>query len=169
MGCQSDVTKRKQHEGGQNKFQQRFKKRKKVMKIQEAKKVYLEKKRYVKKIIAKAKNEESKKLITELVEKEGLHYIYKMVKYNGMEKKEIMGIPCLMGKDGQIKAKLTDKLKEFEEYASNILNVENKWDGYLINLHVEGPCERFFEDVWKALNSMKTVRQQDPVTLHQIC
>ena len=73
-----------------------YKKWQKV-KTEEAKKVYLEKKRYVKKIIAKAKNEESKKLTTELqstfiIEKEGLHYIYKMVKYNGMEKTEIVGI-----------------------------------------------------------------------------
>ena len=35
--------------------------------------------------------------------KKGVHHIYQMIKYNGIEKKEIMGIPCLKRKNGQIK------------------------------------------------------------------
>ena len=65
-----------------------------------------------------------------------------------------MGIPFLKGKDGQIKVKLADKLKELEEYANNLLNVENKWDGKLINAHLEGPFVE--ENVQKAPSSMQT-------------
>ena len=58
---------------------------------------------------------------------------------------------------------MEDKLKELEKYANNLLNVENKWDERLINLHVEEPYERFVEEeVWKALNSMKTSKATGP-------
>ena len=68
-----------------------------------------------------------------------------------MEWRKKLGMPCLMGKNKQKKAKLTDKLKELKEYANNLLNVENKWHKYLINAHVEEHYERFIEeDVRKA-------------------
>ena len=54
-------------------------------------------------------------------------------------KRQKLWVYCLIDKDGKAKPKLADKLKELEEYANNLLNVENKWDGYLINAHVEGP------------------------------
>ena len=80
-----------------------------------------------------------------------------------MEKKEFMGITCLKEKDGQLKVKLAVKLKELEEYANNLLNLENKWDVKLINAHVEGPYERFVEeDVQNALSSMKIGKATGP-------
>ena len=43
------------------------------------------------------------------------------------------------------------------------MNVENKWDGYLINAQVEGTYERFVEeDIQKALNSIKTGKAAGP-------
>ena len=121
------------------KVQEKRKSYKKWLKVKtkEAKKEYLEKKRCVKKIVANAKNKESKKLTTDLVKEESLHNVYQITKNNRMEKKKIMDIPCLKGKDGQLKVKLADNLKELEEYANNLLNMENKWNGKLINAHVE--------------------------------
>ena len=58
---------------------------------------------------------------------------------------------------------VADKLKEPEEYVNILLNVENKWDGNLINVNVEAPYERFVkEDVRKAVSSMKTGKAAGP-------
>ena len=47
-----------------------------------------------------------------------------MIKCNGIEKKEIVGIPCVNGKDGPISQSwLTTK--ETEEYVNNLLSVES--------------------------------------------
>ena len=51
--------------------------------------------------------------------------------------KEIVGIPSPKGNDGQVMVKLDDKLKELEDYSNNLLNVEHRWDGNLIYVHLD--------------------------------
>ena len=42
--------------------------------------------------------------------------------------KDIVEMPCIRGKDGNIKVSLEDKMEVWKEYEEKLLNEENEWN-----------------------------------------
>ena len=87
-------------------------------------------KKKVKRVIAVAKEKEGK-IITELFEKKNSkaeQYVFKLCKQNKKDKKDIMGMPCILGNDGKLKVTLQEKIKVWKEYKEKLLNEENEWN-----------------------------------------
>ena len=73
---------------------------------------------------------------------EGLKQIFRMARHAKKNKVDIIGIPCIRGKDGQLKITWKDRTAVWKEYEELLLNTENKWSGVLSNPgQIEGPCE----------------------------
>ena len=82
-------------------------------KDQRSKQQYWAMKKKVKRVVAAAKEKKGKK-ITELLEKKNskaLQYVFKLCKQSKKDKKDIMGMPCILGKDGKLKVTLQEKIK----------------------------------------------------------
>ena len=83
-------------------------------------------KRKVKRVVAVEKKEGKK--LTELLEKKNsraLQFVFKQCKQSKKDRKYIMGMPCILGKDGKLKVTLREKIKFGEE---KLLNEENDWN-----------------------------------------
>ena len=99
-------------------------------KDQRSKEQYWAMKKKVKRVVAAAKENEGKK-ITELLEKKyskALQYVFKPCKQSKKDKKDIIGMPCILGKDGKLKVTLQEKIKVWKEYGEKLLNEENDWN-----------------------------------------
>ena len=84
-------------------------------------------KKKLKRVVAAAKKKEGIK-ITNLLEKKNLkalQYVFKLCKQSKKNKKDIMGMPCILGKDGKLKVTLQEKIKVWKEYEEKLLNEEN--------------------------------------------
>jgi hypothetical protein len=131
----------------------------------ESKKQYLTKKREAKRIVAAAKEMESKKIVEELeLEKTGgLRQVFRMARQSEKDKRDIVGMPCVRGKDGELKVTLKDKIEVWMEYEKQLLNEENEWDRVVNAEQNEGPCERVSEEaVEDALSKMKAGKAAGP-------
>jgi len=131
----------------------------------ESKKQYLMKKREAKRAVAAAKEKENK-YMTEKLERnnvDGLRDLFKMARQSEKDKRDIVGMPYVRGKNGELKVTLSDKIKVWKEYAEKLLNEENEWDGRLDAEMNEGPCEEISEDEVKdALSRMKVGKAAGP-------
>ena len=123
-----------------------------------------------------AKKKEGKK-ITKLLEKKNskaLHYVFKLCKQSKKDKKDIMGMPCILGKDGKLKVTLQEKIIVWKECEEKLLNEENDWNKSMEIIKVEGPCEQVStEDVMEALVLINTGKAAGPsgvsVELLNVC
>ena len=98
----------------------------------------------VKRVAAAAKKKDGKK-ITKFLEKKNskaLQYVFKLCKQSMKDKKDIMGMPCILGKDGKLKVTLQEKIKIWKEYEEKLLNEENDWNKSLEITKVKGPCKQ---------------------------
>ena len=104
--------------------------------------------------------------MTELLEKKNskaLQYVFKLCKESKKDKKEIMGMPCILGKNGKLKVTLQEKIKVWKEYEAKLLNEENDWNKSLEITTVEGPCEQVStEDVMEDFVLMNTGKAAGP-------
>ena len=94
-------------------------------KDQQSKKQYWAMKKKVKRVAAAAAKEKEGKKITELLEKKNLkalQYIFKLYKQSKKDKKDIMEMPCILGKDGKLTVTLREKIKVWKEYEEKLLN-----------------------------------------------
>ena len=102
-----------------------------------------------------------------------LKYVFKLCKQSKKDKKDTMGMPCILGKDGKLKVTLQEKIKVWKEYEEKLLNDENDWNKSLEITKVEGPCEVSTEDVMDALDLMNTGKAAGPsgvtVELLNVC
>ena len=131
----------------------------------ESKKLYLAKKRESKRIVAAAKEMEGKKIAEKLAsdKNDGLKQVFRMARQSEKDKKDIVGIPCIRGKGGEMKVALKDRIEVWEEYAKKLLNEENEWNGISKAETNEGPCESVSEEAVKdALNKMKSGKAAGP-------
>ena len=46
-------------------------------------------------------------------------------------KNDVVGMPCICGKDGNTKVSLINKVEMWKEYERKLLNNENEWRGEL--------------------------------------
>ena len=74
-----------------------------------------------------------------------------------------VGMPCISGKDENMKVSLEDKMKVWKEYEEKLLNEENEWSGQLNVEKNEGPCEKMsVKAVVEALNLIKAGKATAP-------
>ena len=79
-------------------------------------------KKKVKRVVAMAKEKEGKKII-ELLEKKNskaLQYVFKLCKHSKKNKKDIMEMPCILGKDGKLMVTLQENIKVWKEYEEKL-------------------------------------------------
>ena len=136
-------------------------------KDQRSKEQYWAMKKKVKRVVAAAKEKEGKK-ITELLEKKNskaLQYVFKLCKQSKKDKKDIMGMPCILEKNGKLKMTLQEKIKIWKEYEEKLLNEENDWNKSMEQVSTE--------DVMEALILMNTGKAAGPsrvtVELLNVC
>jgi len=65
-----------------------------------------------------------------------------MIKQSKKEKKDIIGMPCIRGKDGSLKETSDEKMKAWKEYLEELLNQENQAGAVLEVMKNEGTCEK---------------------------
>ena len=65
-----------------------------------------------------------------------------MVRKSKKNNKDIAEMPCICGKDGNIKMSVEEKTKLWKEYKEKPLNEENELSGKLNVKQNEGPCEK---------------------------
>ena len=65
-----------------------------------------------------------------------------MARQSKKTNKDIVGMLCIRGEDGNIKVSLEDKMEVLKEHEEKMLNEENEWSGELNIEKNEGPCKR---------------------------
>ena len=53
---------------------------------------------------------------------------FKLRKQSKKDKKDKMGMPCILGKDGKLKVTLQEKIKVWKEYEEKLMDKENYWN-----------------------------------------
>ena len=69
--------------------------------------------------------------------------------------KDIMEMPCILGKHGKLKVTLQEKIKVWKEYEEKLLNEENDWNKSMEITKVEGPCEQVSTEELVLMNTGK--------------
>ena len=94
---------------------------------------------------------------------EDLKYLFKMARQSKKNNTDIVGMPCICGKDRNIKVSLKDMMEEWKEYKENLLNEEKEWSGELNVEKNKGPCEKVcVKAVTVVLNLIKTKKAAVP-------
>ena len=75
---------------------------------------------------------------------EELKCLFRIARQSKKYNKDIIGMPCIPSKDGNIKVSLEDKMEAWKKHEEKLLNEENKWSGELIVEKNEGPCEKVY-------------------------
>ena len=124
---------------------------------QELKEVYQQAKRKTKRAVAKAKEEAWKKWYDNMETKEGEKLIYKVAKQRAKNRQDIGEVSVIKSKEGDM---LTDEknIKErWQEYFSDLLNVENSREPLEEQPPVEDPVQGITqEEVKEAMKKMKS-------------
>ena len=86
-------------------------------------------------MIATVREREMEHTLERLTEQKtkGLKQIFKMARQAKKNKTDIIGIPCIRLKNGQLKVSWKDRIEVWKEYEESLLNTENKWSGVLSN------------------------------------
>ena len=86
--------------------------------------------------------------------------------------KDIVGMPCIRSKHGNIKLNLKDKMKvwkEYEEGTEGILNEENEWSEELNVEKKEGLCEKVCKSSYGSIKSHENQKAAGPSGVAKMC
>ncbi len=123
---------------------------------------YKELKKEARMEVAKAIKRHAERHIEEC-NREGMSRVYKWAKQWKKEGKDIVGIPCVKNKRGELKVQVEERVEVWREYCESLMNIENEWDGVVYAEQVMGPWEEVtVEEVRAAWKKMKNGRAAGP-------
>jgi hypothetical protein len=102
----------------------------------------------VKKAIAKAKEQECKRIGENLESADGKGNLFRVAKQMAQRNRDVIGGGCVRGKDGRLEVE-NEKIKEvWKLYYEKLLNEEFEWDRNGLDKveAVHGPCEEITKD-----------------------
>ena len=135
---------------------------------QKTREVYNEAKRAAKRLVAQKKEQRRKDLENELTGPEGKKRAFQMARQTAKDRQDVVGVPCIRGEDGNLVTSLKERLGVWKNYMSQLLNVENPWNGLAVAEAVQGPCEAVtIAEVEKALRCNKKGKLPDLAVLQQ--
>ena len=72
---------------------------------------------------------------------------FHIAKQRAKEKRDVIGVPCIQDKNGNLKTEICERLEVWRGYCERLMNVDNDWDGEVDYVPVEGPWEKVTEKV----------------------
>ena len=124
-----------------------------------------------KRAVAKAMEEEAKKVTEELEDKgqngEGKAKIFRMAKQHAREKKDIVGGQAIRDPHGKLCVDMEDKKDVWKNYMEKLLNEENEWDGVLNDIEIDGEMDDISSDEVRA--AMKQMRSGKACGISGVC
>ena len=116
---------------------------------------------HAKKVVAKAREEETEQMICRLGQ--DINGLFRFVRSARRDGKDVEGGRCMRGKDEKLHFSEKDRGRVWKEHMEEIMNEENEWDHMVETSVVSGPVECVSkEEVMKAVKDMKTGKASGP-------
>ena len=130
-------------------------------KTEELKAKYREMNNRAKRVVEKAREEETEQLLCKFGKDR--NSLFRFVRSIKRDAKDVEGSRCMRGKDGKLNFSEKDRGRVWKEHMEKIMNEENEWDQMVETATVSGPVECVSkEEVAKAIKDMKTGKAVGP-------